>query len=147
MHIYTNANERSLIEICIIIYVYSLIFLASSEKPDQDGGDGAAEGENQQDGDGSKDGGAENQAGEGGQENTSPTESAQSPEGSGADGAATAAPAKKGFSWLPIIIIGAAIFALLLIGLIILIIRKRSSGRGYNQAATSEHAASTTARA
>jgi len=52
-------------------------------------------------------------------------------------------------SWLPIIIIAAAIVGLLLIGLIILIVRKKRGNKsGYGPAATNEQgAAQTTARA
>ena len=48
----------------------------------------------------------------------------------------------KGFNWLPIIIIIAALAALILIGIIVLVVRKRSHGE-YTQAATSEQGAGT----
>ncbi|CAF2707964.1 unnamed protein product [Rotaria sp. Silwood2] len=98
-----------------------------------------------------KDGeGTENQQiGEGGQEQPAQTDSSQSTEAAATvatDVTDAPAPAKKGFSWLPIIIIVAAIAALLLIGLLILILRKRRASRGYNPASTSDRGAGTTAR-
>jgi len=51
-------------------------------------------------------------------------------------------------SWLPIIIIAAAIVGLLLIGLVILLVRKKRGNKGYGPTATNEQgAAQTTARA
>ncbi|CAF3339176.1 unnamed protein product [Rotaria sp. Silwood1] len=87
---------------------------------------------------------------EGGQEQPAQADASQSTEAAASvatDVTDTPAPAKKGFSWLPIIIIAAVIGVLLLLGLIFLIMRKRRGGRGYNPAATSDRGAGTTARA
>jgi len=68
-------------------------------------------------------------------------------EGAAGNGTETGIPPKKGMSWLPIIIIAASIVGLLLIGLLILFLRKKnrtSGGKGYNAAATSEPAAGAT---
>ena len=46
-------------------------------------------------------------------------------------------------SWLPIIIILAALGALALIGLIIYLVRRKKTNKGYNPAATGEAAGTT----
>ncbi|UJR13424.1 hypothetical protein I4U23_000439 [Adineta vaga] len=68
-------------------------------------------------------------------------------DGSSGNGTDTSGPGKRKMSWLPIIIIIAAIVALLLIGLIFLLIRKKRANKGYNQAATGEPRPETGARA
>jgi len=90
---------------------------------------------------------ANQQEGEGNQPGTPETV-----DGAAGNGTETATPSKKGMSWLPIIIIAASIVGLLLIGLIVLLLRKKRSGAsgkaGYGQAPTTEPgAAGTTARA
>lgn len=118
-------------------------------------GSNADVGENQGGGDGHQSGkdddGTENkEAGEGGQQNPSQPDSSPFSDGNSENNtmiADASVPNKKRFSWLPIIIIVAAIVALILIGLVILIIRKRNSGSGYNQAPTSDNAAGPTAAA
>jgi len=46
-------------------------------------------------------------------------------------------------TWLPITIIVASIAVILLIGLIVLFVRKNRAKKGYNQAATNESGATT----
>ncbi|CAF1955652.1 unnamed protein product [Rotaria magnacalcarata] len=59
----------------------------------------------------------------------------------------SSAPPKKGMNWLPIIIIAAAILTLLLIGITILVLRKRNTKKGYGPTATNDLSATTTATA
>jgi hypothetical protein len=80
----------------------------------------------------------EGETGTGDSLQSDPNQSIEAVSGNGTD---TTVPPKKGLSWLPIIIIIASIAVILLIGLIILIVRKRNAAKGYNPTATSETAA------
>lgn len=67
--------------------------------------------------------------------------------GNGTETGEGSLPPKKGMSWLPIIIIAASIVGLLLIGLVILLLRKKRANQGYATTATKEPTTGTTTRA
>lgn len=95
----------------------------------------AADGENNQGG-----GGNDNRVDGEGNEPGASSDKNTNADGTAASGTETDAPVKKGMSWLPIIIIAAAIGGLLLIGLIFLVVRKRRASKGYASTASNEQA-------
>lgn len=111
-----------------MLYIY--IYLDQPGGQDQDNGN---TGSSNQDGD-------NQQEKEGSENQTNTDDNQQSGTGtvegvdSGVNGTDTATtPAKKGMTWLPIIIIGASIAVLLLVGLIVLLIRKKRAKDGYGR--------------
>lgn len=140
-------------EICLIFltdfiwYIFIYLYNCLDQQGGQDlegEGDGTDSGSSNPDGENRQEGdGTDNQPNADGDQ---PNTNGQSEvEGGANNGTDTSAPSKKGMTWLPIIIIGASILGLLIIGLIVLLIRKKRSTKGYNPAATGEQPASTRA--
>ncbi len=128
---------------------------------DQQGGQdqGQDQGQNQDGGDSTTVGGDDGENRPSGDDNTSRPDGdnqggvyyPDTVDGAAGNGTETGTPAKKGMSWLPIIIIAGAILGLILIGLIVLLIRKKRAGgagntAGYNRTATNEPGGAQTVR-
>ena len=112
---------------------YFLLYLLGVDGNRNDGQQGqSVDGENNQEG------GNENRADGEGNQSGSSSDTSTNADGKSESGTETDAPVKKGMSWLPIIIIAAAIGGLLLIGLIVLAVRKRSASKGYASTASNE---------
>jgi hypothetical protein len=126
------------------IHFFPFLFKGGQEQPQQQPEDQNQDGNSQ--GQQNQDGGNQQEEGEGGENQQTNSD----PNGAevyypdendiSANGTETAAPAKKGMSWIPILIIVGAIIGLLVIGLIIMLLKRKGNKRGgtYGQAPTNE---------